>query len=251
MHGVDSNVFHSYQYSALALGPLLRTHLLKLIRVISKCGFVLAARDRLELVGVLQLLDPFGLLRFETAHFCFDRFSLVILFVNPVDQVLSLLLALERFFLFSVADAFLLLALNHLFHGFILKLLGALLHRNHFFMLHLLLLQTLRFVASTHPDGVLVVHDGVLLLQASLVECLALHGLHVLLVVVLICFLVGSHNVALTDFQDVLSLLLSFLYFLPGLLLLSLEKCDTVSQDLHVFGSLFTRDSLVCKSCRN
>ena len=59
MHGVDSNVFHSYQYSALALGPLLRTHLLKLIRVISKCGFVLAARDRLELVGVLQLLDPF------------------------------------------------------------------------------------------------------------------------------------------------------------------------------------------------
>lgn len=153
--------------------------------------------------------------------------------------------------MFYVADAFLLLALNHLLHGFILKLLGALLHRNHFFMLHLLLLQTLRFVASTHPDGVLVVHDGVLLLQASLVECLALHGLHVLLVVVLICFGVGSHNVALTDFQDVLGLLLSFLNFLPGLLLLSLEKCDTVSQDLHVFGSLFARDSLVCKSCRN
>lgn len=85
MHGVDSNVFHSYQYSALALGPLLSTHLLKLIRVISKCGFVLAARGRLELVSVLQLFDPFGLLRFETADFCFDRLSLVILFVNPVD----------------------------------------------------------------------------------------------------------------------------------------------------------------------
>jgi len=217
MHGVDSNVFHSYQYSALALGPLLRTHLLKLIRVISKCGFVLAARDRLELVGVLQLLDPFGLLRFETAHFCFDWLSLVILFINPVDQVLSLLLALERFLLFSVADAFLLLALNHLLHGFVLQFLGALLHRNHFFVLHLLLLETLRFVTGTHPDGVLVVHDGVLLLQASLVECLTLHGLHVLLVVVLICFGVGSHDVALTDFQDVLGFLLSLLNFLPSL----------------------------------
>ena len=85
---------HSYQYSALALGPLLSTHLLKLIRVISKCGFVLVARVRLQLVSVLQLFDPFGFLRFETAHFCFDRLSSVVLFVNPVDQVLSLLLTL-------------------------------------------------------------------------------------------------------------------------------------------------------------
>merc|ERR1712166_957988 len=35
-------------------------------------------------------------------------------------------------------------------------------HRNHFFVLHLLLLETLRFVTGTHPDSVLVVHDGVL-----------------------------------------------------------------------------------------
>jgi len=44
------------------------------------------------------------------------------------------------------------------------------------------------------------------------------------------------------------SLLLSLFNLLPGLVLLSLEKGDAVSQDLHVFGGLLARDSLVGKS---
>lgn len=130
---------HSYQYSALALGPLLSTHLLKLIRVISKCGFVLVARVRLQLVSVLQLFDPFGFLRFETAHFCFDRLSSVVLFVNPVDQVLSLLLTLVHLVLLSSVNSFLLLTSNHLLHGSILELFGFSLHSDHILVLLLFL----------------------------------------------------------------------------------------------------------------
>ena len=139
MHGVDSNVFHSYQYSALALGPLLSTHLLKLFRVISKCGFVLVARIGLQLVGVLQLFDPLSFLHFETADLCFNLLPSVILLINPVDEVLPLLLALPHLLLFSVINPFLLLTSNHLLHGPILELFGLLLHGYHLFMLQLFL----------------------------------------------------------------------------------------------------------------
>lgn len=48
-----------------------------------------------------------------------------------------------------------------------------------------------------------------------------------------------------------MSLLLSLFNLLPGLLLLSLEKGNAVSQDLDVFGGLLARDSLVSKSRGN
>lgn len=228
MHGVDSNVFHSYQYSALALGPLLSTHLLKLFRVISKCGFVLAACYRLELVGVLQLFDPLGFLRFETADLILDLLPSVVLFVNPVDEIHSLHLAFHHLFLLSQIDALGLLAADHLFHGFILKFFSALLHGDHFFMLLLLLLQAKRLVVSAVPNGHLVVHDGILLLKTPLVESFTLHGFLVHLLLLRVILGVSFNDVALTHLEDVLSLFLSLFNFLPSLLFLSLEKSNTV-----------------------
>jgi len=200
MHGVDSNVFHSYQYSALALGPLLSTHLLKLFRVISKCGFVLVARIGLQLVGVLQLFDPLGFLHFETADLSFNLLSAVVLLVNPVDQVLPLLLALEHLLLLSAINAFLLLTPNHLFHGSIFKLLGLLLHRHHLLVLHLLLFKTVSFMRGTESDSLLVILDVTLLLTTTGVECLTLHLFLTPLEVFIVILFSGFDLVALTDF---------------------------------------------------
>jgi len=115
-------------------------------------------------------------------------------------------------------------------------------------MLNLFLFETLRFIHGTVLDRTLVVADSLLLLHTSLVESLTLHLLLVSLLLAVVILVGGLDDVALTDFQDVLSLLLSLLNFLPRLLLLSLEKGNTVSQDFHVFRCFLARDSLVSKS---
>jgi len=106
-------------------------------------------------------------------------------------------------------------------------------------------------MVGTALNGILVVLDGLHLLQPSLVECFTLGLFLTLLPIRLTEFVIGLDYIALTDFQDVLSLLLSLLNFLPSLLLLSLEKGNTVSQDLNVFGGLLARDSLIGKGSGN
>jgi hypothetical protein len=120
--------------------------------------------------------------------------------------------------LLSGVHSFLLLTSNHLLHGFILKFLGPFLHGDHFLMLNLFLFETLRFIHGTVLDRTLVVADSLLLLHTSLVESLTLHLLLVSLLLAVVIFVGGLDDVALTDFQDVLSLLLSLLNFLPRLL---------------------------------
>jgi hypothetical protein len=121
-------------------------------------------------------------------------------------------------------------------------------------------------MVGTALNGILVVLDGLHLLQPSLVESFTLGLFLTLLPIRLTEFVIGLDYIALTDFQDVLSLLLSLLNFLPSLLktiklldkqpfsyllLLSLEKGNTVSQDLNVFGGLLARDSLIGKGSGN
>jgi hypothetical protein len=120
--------------------------------------------------------------------------------------------------LLSGVHSFLLLTSNHLLHGFILKFLGPFLHGDHFLMLNLFLFETLRFIHGTVLDRTLVVANGLLLLHTSLVESLTLHLLLVSLLLAVVILVGGLDDVALTDFQDVLSLLLSLLNFLPRLL---------------------------------
>jgi len=85
-------------------------------------------------------------------------------------------------------------------------------------MLNLFLFETLRFIHGTVLDRTLVVADSLLLLHTSLVESLTLHLLLVSLLLAVVILVGGLDDVALTDFQDVLSLLLSLLNFLPRLL---------------------------------
>ena len=85
-------------------------------------------------------------------------------------------------------------------------------------MLNLFLFETLRFIHGTVLDRTLVVANGLLLLHTSLVESLTLHLLLVSLLLAVVILVGGLDDVALTDFQDVLSLLLSLLNFLPRLL---------------------------------
>jgi len=115
-------------------------------------------------------------------------------------------------------------------------------------MLNLFLFETLRFIHGTVLDRTLVVANSLLLLHTSLVKLFTLHLFLVSLLLAMIIFVVSLNDVALTDFQDVLSLLLSLFNFLPRLLLLSLQKGNTVSQNLNVFRGFLARNSLVGKS---
>lgn len=121
-------------------------------------------------------------------------------------------------FLLSRVHSFLLLTSNHLLHRFILKFLGPFLHGDHFLMLNLFLFKTLRFIHGTVLDRNLVVLYSLLLLHASLVESLTLHLLLISLLFAMAILIISFYDIALTDFQDVLSLFLSLFNFLPRLL---------------------------------
>lgn len=103
-------------------------------------------------------------------------------------------------------------------------------------------------MVSTALNGVLVVLDVLHLLHSSLVECFTLGLFLTLLPISLTELVIGLDYIALTDFQDVLSLFLSLFDFLPRLLLLSLEKGNAVSQNLDILRGLLARDSLIGKS---
>ena len=171
----------------------------------------------LNLICVLQFLDPVGLLALETRHLTLNLHAFVILLVDAADELGSLLLTLDLLLHVAYLEAFLLLVANHLLHGLGLELLGMLLDRNHLLVLLTFLLQALGLAEV--PLGLvhLLVAYGLFLVGAG-------HVVPVLQLALIIGTLLGDSHlfvevvlVALANAHDVAGLLLSLLDFLPGL----------------------------------
>ena len=190
---------------------------LDLMRVAVQGYFQLSEDCGLNLICVLQLFDPVGLLAFETRYLALDLHALVVLFVNAAKELGSLLLTLNLCLHAAHLNAFFLLVANHLLHALGLQFLRVFLHLNHLLVLLALQLETLCLSE---------VFLG--LLHLLLTDCLLLLGARQVVPVLQLAFLHGtlldlSHffilvlQVALAYSRDVVSLLLSLFNLFPGL----------------------------------
>ena len=223
--GVHNNFFHCYQYSSFFAGWLsFLCHLLKLVDIVSECHFVLAASRTLYLVCVLQLLDPFGLLRLKLCNLLFNFLTPGVLSVDALDEFHPLRLPLHLLLVVPLGDRIHLLTPDHVLHLRVVHAFGVLLQSNHFLMLLPLVLQSqslslrlLQHRLSVSQDVVITLLLEVVVLSRQVCKLLLLLPLIARLVVVVVV-------VALTDFKDILSLLFCLFNFFPSLVVV--DTCD-------------------------
>ena len=190
---------------------------LDFVGVAVKRHFQFSEGRGLNLICVLKLLDPVGLLTLKTRHLALDLHALVVLLVDAADELGSLLLTLDLLLHVSHLKALLFLVADHLFHRFGLELFGILLDCDHLLVLLAFLLQEFGLTEVPLRLVHLLVADGFLLVGArhvvphlllALLEGTLLRESHLVVEVVL---------VTLADAYDISSFLFGFLDFFPGL----------------------------------
>jgi hypothetical protein len=104
----------------------------------------------LELVRLLQLLDPVGFFGLQQCDLLFDLNAFFIFFVNLPDQLESLLLSLEVLLLPAHRDLLVLLRAHQLLHALRLGHLRVFLQSDHLCVLRAFLLQSRRLSCVRH-----------------------------------------------------------------------------------------------------
>lgn len=134
-------VFKPYSALAMSARSVPRGGLLSnLVGVATEGHFQLAKRICLNLVGILEFLDPLSLFVLQTSHFGLDLHAFLVFFVDATNELHPLLLPLNLLLVLALLHLLLLLGSDHLLHLLSLHFVCLLLDLNHFFMLCALLL---------------------------------------------------------------------------------------------------------------
>lgn len=202
----------------------------------------------LNLVSILQLLNPLGFVALKAGDFALNSHTLFVLFINFTNKFTALLLSLHLLLHVTSLKSFLFLITNHLLHRLVFKLLSMLLDLDHFLMLVALTLNILRVINILGMLIDLLVFDGILLFSTNHLVFIGqssfLGRAHLSN-----CHLLGSViSIALTHMNNIGGLFLGLLNFFPCLLFLLLQESNSVGQKLDVFLSALAGNALLSES---